>query len=95
MKHDHGLARTDDPDTSHEAAASINATRIERIVLEAFWKSPSGLIAEEVSLLTRLPLNTVTPRIAPLERKGYIIPTGKRKGSSGRNQRVYKWISDQ
>jgi Fic family protein len=53
------------------------------------------LIAEEVALLTRLPLNTVTPRIAPLVRKGYIIPIGKRKSSSGRNQRVHKWISDQ
>ncbi len=90
----YALARNDDPDTSHEAAASINTTRIERIVLEAFWKSPGGLIAEEVALLTRLPLNTVTPRIAPLVRKGYIIPIGKRKSSSGRNQRVHKWISE-
>jgi hypothetical protein len=72
----YGLARTDDPDTSHEAAASISANRVERIVLEAFWKSPGGLIAEEVALITNLPLNTVT------------------KSSSGRNQRVHKWISE-
>lgn len=90
-----GLARKTDPDTAKEAAGSINATRVERIVLEAFWRSEDGLTAEELALLTRLPLNTVTPRIAPLVRKGYLIPVGKRKSSSGRNQRVHKWISDQ
>jgi hypothetical protein len=36
---------------------------------------------------------TVTPRLAPLMRKGWIEDTGdRRKGNSGRNQRVHRAI---
>lgn len=91
----YGLARHNDPDTSHEAAKSVSVNRIEKAVLEAFWRSDNGLIAEEIAQILKLPLNTVTPRIAPLVRKGFLVPAGKKKASSGRNQRIHKWISDQ
>ncbi len=88
-----GLARSTDPDTSHESAASVDASRLEMIVLEEFRGAKKGLTAEELSLrLPGLPLNTITPRIAPLVRKGYLMPTGRRKVSSGRYQRVLEWV---
>ena len=87
------LARSTDPETSHDAAASIDANRLELIVLEEFRGAKKGLTAEELSKrLPGLPLNTITPRIAPLVRKGYLIPTGRRKVSSGRFQRVLEWV---
>jgi len=90
-----GLARHTDPDTSHEAAASIDANRMEMIVLEEFMSAKNGLTAEELSdRLPGLPLNSITPRIAPLVRKGYLIPTGRRKFSSGRSQPVLEYIND-
>jgi hypothetical protein len=88
-----GLARHTDPDTSHESAASINASRIEMIVLEEFKGAAKGLTADELAKrLPGLPLNTITPRIAPLVRKGYLMPTGRRKASSGRSQRVLEYV---
>jgi len=88
-----GLARSTDPDTSHESAASVDANRLEMIVLEEFKGAKKGLTAEELSSrLPGLPLNSITPRIAPLVRKGYLIPTGRRKVSSGRSQRVLEWV---
>lgn len=88
-----GLARSTDPDTSHESAASVDANRLEMIVLEEFKGAKKGLTAEELSRrLPGLPLNSITPRIAPLVRKGYLMPTGRRKASSGRSQRVLEWV---
>ena len=90
---DWGLARNTDPATSHDAAESIDATRLEMIVLEEFKKAPKGLTAEELSdRLPGIPLNTLTPRLAPLKNKGYLQPTGKRKARSGRFQRVLEWV---
>jgi len=90
-----GLARSTDPQTSHKAADSIDANRLEMIVLEEFKGAKKGLTAEELSRrLPGLPLNSITPRIAPLVRKGYLIPTGRRKVSSGRSQRVLEYIND-
>ena len=84
-----GGVRSTDPDTAQEAAVSVDATRLEKVVLEAFKTAPNGLTADELSKRVNLPLNTLTPRIAPLVRKGYLMPTGKRKGLSGRSQRVH------
>lgn len=89
-----GLARTTDPETSHEAAET-DVTRLQMIVLREFQHAKNGLTAEELSdRLPNIPLNTITPRIAPLVRKGYLIPTGKRMARSGRNQRVLEWVDD-
>lgn len=86
-------ARNTDPVTSHEAAASIDANRMEMIVLEEFMSAKNGLTAEELSdRLPGLPLNAITPRLAPLKRKGYLQPIGKRKARSGRSQLVLGYV---
>ena len=70
------LYRKDAPDTSIEAAESIEPNRLEALVLDAIEFYHSGCISDEV-------------RYAALYRKGLIDYTGeKRKGESGRNQRV-------
>ena len=86
-------ARITDPDTSHEAAKALDTTRLEAIVLDAFKNAPNGLTQDELG--DRMPaftLNTITPRLAPLVRKGFLRVVGKRPGRSGRNQRVLKYV---
>lgn len=90
-----GLARNTDPQTSHQAAHSIDASRLELIILEEIKKAPNGLTAEELG--DRLPgiaLNSITPRIAQMTRKGFIWACGVRRARSGRNQRVLRWVDE-
>lgn len=85
-----GSARNTDPDTSHEAAGSIDTTELERIVYETIKQFPNGCISDDVlRLLPTYTHQTVSPRYAPLIRKGWVIDTGeRRKARSGRSQRV-------
>ena len=88
-------ARRTDPDTSHEAACSIDGevvTRLESIV-EDFIRSKgsAGATGHEIIAATGLPNETVTPRTRPLVEKGRIVNSGeKRVAPSGRRQIVWK-----
>ena len=86
------LVRTNDPDTSHAAAASIDATKLEEMVYQAIANSPDGVTADE--LLARFPgysYSSITARPAALKRKGLVKDTGERRpGRSGRLQAVLK-----
>lgn len=90
-----GLARNTDPDTSHDAADSIDTTVLERIVYEVIKTFPNGCIGDDVvRALPQFGIQTISPRYAPLIRKGWVVDTGeKRKARSGRSQRVMKVIS--
>lgn len=87
-----GKFRKTDPETSKEAAKTVT-TNAETIVLEAIKAFPEGCIADDIVELTQMRWDTVTPRFAPLLRKKLIEDTGeRRKGASGRSQRVLKAI---
>lgn len=90
-----GLARNSDPETSHEAAESFDTTELERIVYEVIKQFPNGCIGDDVvKMLPQFGIQTISPRYAPLIRKGWVVDTGeKRKARSGRSQRVMKVIS--
>ena len=87
-----GGARGSDPDTSHAAANTIDTTELERIVYEVIKQFPNGCIGDDVvRMLPQFGVQTVSPRYAPLMRKGWIIDTGeRRRARSGRSQRVMK-----
>jgi hypothetical protein len=87
-----GGVRYTDPETSHEAAGSIDTTELERIVYETIKMFPNGCISDEVlRMLPTFTHQTISPRYAPLIRKGWVIDTGeRRKARSGRSQRVMK-----
>lgn len=78
-------ARRNDPETSHEAAEHVKglrATNLEQIALEAFTVEGT---AHDLCERTGLPWQTITPRLAPLKRKGLLYDTGKReRGPTGR-----------
>lgn len=87
-----GGARYTDPGTSHEAAESVDTTVLERIVYDTIKMFPNGCISDEVlRMLPTFTHQTISPRYAPLIRKGWVIDTGeRRKARSGRSQRVMK-----
>ena len=89
-----GLARATDPETSKEAAQSVDTTKLEQIVLDTIRSFPQGCISQDVeSELAQYRASSITPRYRPLMKKGLIMDTGeKRPGFSGRNQRVMKAI---
>ena len=78
-------------DTSEAALASIDVTKLERIVLTAIKKfGNKGCISDEVLLgLPGYRYSSVTPRYRALLDNGLIEIIGTRKGVSGRSQRVY------
>jgi hypothetical protein len=87
-----GGARNSDPDTSYAAAQSVDATELERIVYNVIKSFPNGCTSDEVmKSLYHYGVQTVSPRYAPLLRKGFIVDTGERRmARSGRSQRVMK-----
>jgi hypothetical protein len=89
-----GKARWSDPETSHQAAEKVDATRLEVIVAAAIRRAgPRGLIAAELPEHTGLALNTVTPRTRPLCMKGIIFDSGrKRLGPTNKQQIV--WVHE-
>ena len=94
MTESYELYRKDSPSTSVEAAESIEPNRLEALVLDAIHFFHSGCISDEVIRYMAIHhgierYSTITARYAALYRKGLIDYTGeKRKGASGRNQRV-------
>ena len=75
---DRALYRATDPDTSKEAADKVDAVRLERLVVDAVRELGTAT-AHEVAEHTLLSLVTVSPRFAPLERKGLLRRTGERR----------------
>jgi hypothetical protein len=88
------MVRRDAPDTSIEAAESLDVTRLENLVLGVISSFPDGCISDEVRRVCeeKHQLNnysSVTARYKSLAEKGLIFYTGeKRRGDSGRNMRV-------
>lgn len=88
------MARNTDPDTSHEAAEKVDTARLERMVYEVICMYPSGCTSDQI--MKHFPnhgVQTISPRYAPLLRKGLIYDTGDRRpGILGRRQRVLKKV---
>ena len=88
------MVRSTDPDTSLGAAKKVDSAKLEELVYEVIARYPNGCISDEIQ--THFPnhgVQTISPRYAPLIRKGFIEDTGERRiGLSGRSQRVLKVI---
>lgn len=90
-----GLARRDDPETSHDAAESIDATNlIEKMyrVMERY--GDRGCTSDDVGRhLPGIGVQTYSPRFRQMLDRGMIECTGeKRKGDSGRMQLVRRCL---
>jgi len=71
------FARNTDPETSHQAAAKVNASRLEEIVMDALTHGP--MTSKELAEATGEARVSVSPRFKPLERRGLIVRTDERR----------------
>jgi hypothetical protein len=93
MADPHTLHRTDGPDTSIDAAYSIDPSRLEKMVYKVIHGfGDRGCISDEVrAKLPHLSYSSVTARYRRLLDRSHIVDTGQRRpGNSGRAQRVMK-----
>lgn len=86
------MARTEDPQTSQDAAASVNVQQqedwIEKLLRQA---GDDGLTTAEMGELTGRTRDSFSPRMKPMERKGVVVRTGKRRNSpAGRPCTVWR-----
>lgn len=91
-----GASRRIDPETSQDAAQSVDATWLENEVYKAIKRRGSqGATWYELYVLTGIALASISPRFRPLRFKGYIEARYnsngviKRAGPSGRRQIVW------
>ena len=90
------LVRRDDPATSHDAAASLPVSDMEKIVADTIAKfGATGAISDQiVDALPHLRYSTITARYKQLKEKGLVkVDDRKRKGKSGRSQLVM-WATE-
>ena len=91
------LVRTDDPDTSRASANAVDTTKLEGMVYEAIKKfGDQGCISDQIlALYPAYPYSSITARYKALLDKGFSVDTGeRRKGQSGRGQRVLKALEN-
>ena len=91
----HFLHRADATDTSIEAAYEVDTTRLEGLVYATIHRFGNhGCISDEVlALYPNYPYSSITARYRALLDKKFIEDTGeRRKGKSGKNQRVMRAV---
>lgn len=76
------FARTSDPITSHVAASTVDATLLERLVVDALHQHPNGGTVKEIATTLARHEWSISPRMKPLERKGLVRRTDERRGRS-------------
>jgi len=87
---EYARARKTDPETSHEAAASVKVPPLERKILSAIT-ALGDATSLEVSDYLGIPRVTISPRFKPMGRKGLIRRTGETRFSdTGRRSEVWE-----
>lgn len=82
-----GRSRRKDPPTAKAAAKSVNATELEAVVVDIL-RTPRT--THEISQATGIALVSISPRMAPLAKKGLVKDSGlRREGPSGRKSIVW------
>ena len=74
-------ARSTDPQTSRDAAATVDVGRDESLVIEALTRHGPMTTAEVAKALGR-PRENISARFRPLQRLGLIDETGEKRNGS-------------
>ena len=86
-------ARKTDPVTSHEAAEAITPllNKVEQGIYDALCSFlPKGATSDEIVEASGIQYRTVTPRLKPMCKKGFVVDSGEHKrGDSGRRQIIW------
>lgn len=84
------LFRNTDPDTSRDAAASVDCNQYEWLVLKVLYLE-NGATIKAVTQSANRPEVSISPRFRPLAEKGLIYDTGERRTNpSGRKAILWK-----
>lgn len=91
-----GQARDADPATSHEAAESLtesDITRLYGLILGALRESPDGLTVPEIADRLKIPRDTISPRMRPMQGKGYVRCTSEKRipNLEGHSRGCFVW----
>ena len=93
---DKAHARKTDPVTSHEAAEAITPllNKVEQGIYDALCSFlPGGATSAEIVEASGIQYRTVTPRLKPMCKKGFVVDSGEHKrGESGRRQIIWMAI---
>lgn len=73
-----GGVRTTDPETS-QSASKINRKPLVERVYDIMYRNQWGWTGKDLARELGVPLNSVTPRLAPLRRQGRIKDSGESK----------------
>lgn len=76
-----GQARRTDPQESRDAAARVNVSADEAMVIEALTQY-GPMTTAEVAEITKRDREKISPRFAPLARREIIERTGERRDGS-------------
>lgn len=91
------MVRTTDPDTSVDAAITVNATKLELIVLEAIkMHTKYGANCDQLDqYLPEVRASSISPRLKPLIDKGLITVDGRTRKAlySNKQQRIH-WATE-
>lgn len=89
------MARTSDPETSHQAAAGVKPQlkELQEIVLRVLCMYPNGLtdyeIIERCNQIQPRPYSTYSKRRTELVQAGYVFNTGERRKIAGSTRIVW------
>lgn len=87
-----GAARHTDPSTSFDAANSVNVAELEQKVWACLASEGAATTEELTDRLSPLSLVTISPRMAPLRRKGLVRGIGKKRNRSGRAAIIWEAV---
>ncbi len=83
-------ARREDPNTSQDAATTVNGAALEVLVVDALRSHPDASIQDVVEI-TGERYRSISPPFAPLRRKGLIYVSGKKKAvQTGRTVQMWR-----
>lgn len=89
-----GRSRRNDPQTAKAAAKSVTVADLEVKVLDALRRHYDGLTTHQLAEYLDASLVSISPRMAPLRKKGLVFDSGeRRKGSSGVKSIVWKAVA--
>jgi hypothetical protein len=79
---DHGGARDTDPDTSHEAAHSVNPTPLQFTIAQILLRIGPAT-THEIADACMIGYQTITPRMKAMREKKMVYDTGFRRSDRG------------
>lgn len=89
-----GLARSTDPESSHEAAEGLDVTKLQRLVIKALNETKTPMSSLMIAEHLGISVWSISPRMKPLEDLGQVVCVGTLPAlnSSGRIRNLRHYV---